>query len=83
MIMNKENKKLARNRKKRIEQKDKMKDKMKIIFKKDKTKKKKNKDFKKNKQLELQLGKIKYNIIPILIESKLKELNKTFVFDKV
>ena len=54
MIMKNENEKLSRNRKRRIDRKNKINDDMKLLLKKIKTeKKKKNKNFDKIKQLEI------------------------------
>ena len=83
MIFNNENKKLSRNRKKRIDRKNKMNDDMKLLLNKIKSeKKKKNKNFDKIKQLEILLVRIKYADKPNKLESALKELNKIEVIDK-
>ena len=56
-----ENKKLSRNRKRRIERRIKIDEKMKSLLNKIKTeKKKKNKTFDKIKELEIELVEIKY-----------------------
>ena len=59
MIMNNENKKLSRNRKRRIERRIKMDDKIKSILNRIKYEKKK-KNIDKIKELEIELVKIKY-----------------------
>ena len=83
MIINNGNKKLSRNRKKRIDRKNKMNDDMKLLLNKSKSeKKKKNKTFDKIKQLEILLVRIKYADKPNKLESALKELNKIEVIDK-
>ena len=83
MIINNENKKLSRNRKRRIERKSKLNDDMKLLLNKIKSeKKKKNKDFDKIKQLEILLVKIKYANNPYKLQSELKELNKIQVVNK-
>ena len=81
--MNNENKKLSRNRKRRIERKSKIDNNMKILINKIKSeKKKKNKDFNKIKQLEILLVNIKYANNPNKLQSELKELNKIQVINK-
>ena len=61
MIMNNEIKKLSRNRKKRIDRRNKINDEMKLLLNKIKTKKKKkNKNLDKIKQSEILLVRIKY-----------------------
>ena len=83
MIINDENKKLSRNRKRRIDRKTKLNDDMKLLLSKIKSeKKKKNKDFDKIKQLEFLLVNIKYAIDPKKLQSELKELNKIKVVNK-
>ena len=83
MIINNENKKLSRNRKRRIERKSKIDNNMKILLNKIKSeKKRKNKDFDKIKQLEIQLVKIKYANNPNKLQSESKELNKIQVINK-
>ena len=83
MIINNENKKLSRNRKKRIDRKNKMNDDMKLLLNKIKSeKKKKNKNLDKIKQLEILLVRIKYADKPDKLQSALKELNKIQVIDK-
>ena len=78
-----ENKKLSRNRKKRIERKRIISDDMKLLLNKNKSeKKKKYKNFDKIKQLEILLVRIKYTSKPDQLESALKELNKSQVFNK-
>ena len=77
MIMNNENKKLSRNRKRRIERRIKMDDKMKSLLNTIKyEKKKKNKNIDKIKELEIELVKIKYSNKPDKLQSASKELNK-------
>ena len=81
--MNNENKKLSRNRKRRIERKSKIDNNMKLLLNKIKSeKKKKNKDFNKIKQLEILLVNIKYANNPNKLQSELKELNKIQVISK-
>ena len=83
MIINNENKKLSRNRKKRIERKNKMNDDMKFLLNKIKSeKKKKNKNFDKIRQLEILLVILKYANDPNKLQSALKELNKIEVINK-
>ena len=83
MIMNNENKKLSRKRKRRIERRIKIDDKMKSVLNKIKTeKKKKNNNVDKVKELEIELVKIKYANIRNELQSELKELNKIQVLDK-
>ena len=81
--MNNENKKLSRNRKRRIERKNKIDDIMKSLLNPIRTeKKKKNKKLDKIKQLEILLVKIKYADNPNKLQSELKELNKIQVVNK-
>ena len=83
MIMNNENKKLSRNRKRRIEQKRKIDNNMKLLINKNKSeKKKKNKNLDKIIQLEKLLVNIKYANNPDKLENALKELNKNHVVNK-
>ena len=83
MIINNENKKLSRNRKRRIERKNKIITDMKLLLNKIKSeKKKKNKDFDKIKKLEILLVNIKYANDPNKLQSELKELNKIQVDNK-
>ena len=82
MIMNNENKKLSRNRKKRIDRRNKINDDMKLLLNKIKSEKKKNKNLDKIKQLEILLVRIKYADKPDKLESSLKELNKIQVIDE-
>ena len=83
MIINNENKKLSRNRKRRIQRKNKINDDMKLLLNKIKTeKKKKNKNSDKIKQLEILLVQIKYANDPNKLQSALKELNKIQVVIK-
>ena len=81
--MNNENKKLSRNRKRRIERKSKLNDDMKLLLNKIKSeKRKKNKNLDKIKELEIHLVNIKYANNPNKLQSELKELNKIQVIDK-
>ena len=83
MIINYETKKLSRNRKRRIERKNKINDGMKLLLNKIKSeKRKRNKKFDKIKQLEILLVRIKYADKPNKLQSALKELNKIQVIDK-
>ena len=83
MIINNENKKLSRNRKRRIQRKNKFNDDMKLLLNKIKSeKRKRNKKFDKIKQLEILLVGIKYADKPDKLQSALKELNKIQVIDK-
>ena len=82
MTINK-NKKLSRNRKRRIDRKKKLNDDMKLLINKIKSeKKKKNKNYDKIKQLEILLVNIKYANDPNKLQSELKELNKIQVVNK-
>ena len=83
MIIDKENKKLSRNRKRRNERKSKIDNNMKLLLNKIKTeKKKKNKSLDISKQLELLLVNIYYANDPNKLQSELKELNKIHVINK-
>ena len=83
MIIDNENKKLSRNRKKRIERRNKINDDMKLLLNKIKTEReKKNKNLDKIKQLEILLVNIKYANDPNKLQSELQELNKIEVIDK-
>ena len=83
MIMNNENKKLSRNKKRKTERKFKMDDKMKLLLSKIKSEKKtKNKSIDTIKQLENELVEIKCANNPNKLQSELKELNKTQVIVK-
>ena len=78
-----EKKKLSRNRKRRIDRRNKINDDMKLLLKKIKSeKKKKNKNFDKKKLLEILLVRIKYADKPDKLGSALRELNKIQVIDK-
>ena len=78
-----ENKKLSRNRKRRIERKRVMSDDMRVLLNKIKSeKKKKNENVDKIKQLEILLVQIKYANNSYKLQSKLKELNKIQVVNK-
>ena len=81
MIMNNENKKLSGNRKRRIEQKNKISNDLKLLLNKIKSEKKK-KNLDKIRQLEILLVNIKYANDPNKLQSALKELNKIQVIDK-
>ena len=83
MIINNETKKLSRNRKRRIERKNKMSSDMKLLLNKIKTeKKKKNKNLDKIKNLEILLVNIKYANDPKKLHNALKKFNKIHVIDK-
>ena len=83
MVINNENKKLSRNRKRRIEQKSKIDNNMKIILNKIKTEKgKRKKNLDKTKELEILLVNIKYANDPNKLQNALKELNKIHVVNK-
>ena len=83
VIINNENKKLSKNRKRRITRKLNMNSDMKLLLNKIKTeKKKKNKNLDKIKELEILLVQIKYADNPNELHSALKELNKIQVIDK-
>ena len=78
-----ENKKLSRNRKRRMNHRNKINNDMKFILNKIKPqKKRKYKNFDKIKQLEILLVRIKYADEPDKLESALRELNKIQVIDK-
>ena len=77
-----DNKRLSRNRKQRIDRRNKIIIDMKLILNKNKSEKKKNKNNDKIKELQILLVRIKYADNPIKLESALKELNKIQVFDK-
>ena len=79
--MNNENKKLSRNRIRRIEQKNKMDDKMKLLLKEIRSEKKK-KILDKIKHLEILIVQTKYADNPNKLQSALKELNKIQVNNK-
>ena len=81
VIIDNENKKLSRNRKKRIERKSKIIDNMKILLNKIKSEKK-NKVLDKIKQLQIDLVNIKYSNNPGKLQNALKELNKIQVVNK-
>ena len=84
MIINNGNKKLSRNKKRRIDRKNKLNDNMKLLLNKIKSgKKKKNKNLDKIKHLEFLLIRIKYANNPIKLQSALKELNKIHVVKKI
>ena len=78
-----ENKKLSKNKKRRVERKVKIDDELKSLSNKSESeKKKKNKNLDKIKELVIELVKIKYVNDPIKLQSELKELNKIHVIDK-
>ena len=81
MIIDNENKRLSRNRKRRTDRKNKLNDDMKILLNKIKSEKKK-KNLDKVKQLEKLLVQNKYANDPNKIQSELKDLNKIQVIDK-
>ena len=77
MIMNNENKKLPRIRKRRTDPRNKKNDDIKLLINKIKSeKKKKNKNFDKIKQVKILLVRIKNSNKPDKLESDLRELNK-------
>ena len=80
-MTNNKNKKLSRNRKRRIYRKNKMNDDMKILLSKIKSEKKK-KNFDKIKRLEILLVNIKYANDSNKLNNALKELNKIQVVNK-
>ena len=83
VIINNENKKLSRNRKRRIERKRKISDDVRALLNKIKSEtKKKNKNLDKIKELEILLVNIKYTNNHNKLKSALKELNKIQVVDK-
>ena len=83
MIINNENKKLSRNRKRRIDRKNKNDENMKLLLNKIKSeKRKRNKNLDKIKELEILLVNIKYADNPNKLQSALKELNKIQVVNK-
>ena len=80
MIMNNENKKLSRNRKRRLERKSKKDNNLKLLLNKIKSeKRKRNKNLDKIRQIEILLVQIKYANNPNKLENALKELNKILV----
>ena len=80
MIMNNDKKKLSRNRKRRIEQRNRMNDDIKLLINKIKTKKKKrSKNDEKIKQLEILLVRIKYADKADKLEWYMKLLNMEVV----
>ena len=83
MIINNENKKISRNRKRRTQRKNKIDDNMKLLLNKIKSeKKKKNKKIDKIKQLKILLVNIKYANDPNKLENALKEVKKIQVVNK-
>ena len=83
MIMDNENKKVSRNRPRRIDRKSKMSNDLNLILNKSKSeKKKKNKNIDKIRQLEILIVNIKYKDKPDELQNALKELNKIEVIDK-
>ena len=84
MIINNENKKLPRNRKRRNEQKIETDDNMKLLLNKIKSeKRKRNKNLDKVKQLEILLVNIKYANNPNKLQCASKELKKIQVIKKI
>ena len=81
VIIDNENKRLSRNRKRRIDRRIKFNNDMKLLINKIETEKKK-KNLNKVKQLEKLLVQIKYANNPNILQSALKELNKIQVIDK-
>ena len=83
VIIDNENKKLSRNRKRRIIRRLNISNDMKLFLNKIKSeKKKRNKNLDKIKQLEILIVNIKYANDPKKLETALKELNKIKVIDK-
>ena len=83
MIINNETKKLSRNRRRRINRRNKLSSDEKLILNKIKSeKKKKNRNFDKIKQLKILLVNIRYVNDPEKLYNALKELNKIQVIDK-
>ena len=83
MINNNKNKKLSRNRRRRIDRKNKIYNDMKLLLNKIKTEKKKNyKNFDKIKQLEILLVRFIYADKPDKLENALRELNKTQIIEE-
>ena len=80
MIMDNENKKLSRNRR-RIQRKKNFSNDMKLLLNKIKSEKKK-KNLDKIRHLEILIVNIKYKENPKKIHNALKELNKIEVIDK-
>ena len=79
-----ENKKLSRNRNRRIERKIKMDDNMKLLLNKIKTKKtNKNENYDKIKELEIKLVEKNYANNPNKLRSALKVLKKSTLFIKI
>ena len=76
-----ENKKLSRNRKRRIQLKNKIDENMKLLLNEINTEKKK-KNLDKVKQLEILLVKTKYANDPNTLQNALEELNKIYVVNK-
>ena len=73
LIIDNENKKLSRNRKRRIERKSKIDDNMKLLLNKIKSeKRKRNKNSDKIKELEILLVNIKYANDPKKLESEIR-----------
>ena len=84
MIINNENKKLSRNRKRRIERKSKIDNNMKTLLNKIKNeKKKKSKNLDKIKQLERLSVNIKHANDPNKLQSEIKELNDNKNLDEI
>ena len=83
MIINNENKKLSRNRKRRMDRRNRINDDIKLLLNKIKSEmKKRYKNFDKFKQLEILLVRIKYADNPNKLEIALKELSKIQVIDE-
>ena len=80
-MMNNENKKLSRNRKRENEQKIEMDDKMKSLLNGNKSETN-NKNIEKLEELEIELVKVNYATIPKKSQNDLKELNKIHDIDK-
>ena len=84
MIINNKNKKLSRNKKRRIARKSKLSNEMKLLLNKIKSeKKKKNNNLDKIKELEILLVRIKCADKPDKLQSALKELSKIQVVNEI
>ena len=83
MVINNENKNLSRNRKRRIDRKNKIDENMKLLLNKVKSeKRKRNKNLDKIKELEILLVNIKYANNPNKLQYELNELNEIQVVNK-
>ena len=82
--MKNENKKLSRNRKRRIERKKKLDEQMKSLLNKNKSKKKKKKEIiDKAEEVEIELVRINYANNPNKIQSEIKDLKKFTLLIKI